>query len=184
MENIIKTIIALALICFFVSPACAADPFFDEEFKAYEREYWANHKSCWELDTNIKRNDCKKAYKARMANDPRERGSKAYFEKHYKPLAYDALEEKFLELKVLQKKAPDFAMLSDRPHGVVDSRIIMAELNHINMLQGQREKVLYCEKQKKSIENLNHSMSDLPPVCKQYFAEKRVEEKLNSQGVQ
>jgi len=66
----------------------------------------------------------------------------------HKPLAYDALEEKFLELKVLQKKAPDFAMLSDRPW-VVDSRIIMADRNHINMLQGQRESLLLREAKEK-----------------------------------
>ena len=184
MENIIKAIIALALICFFVSPVCAADPFFDEEFKAYEEESFANLKACWKLDSSIKRNDCNKSYKSKMANDARARGSRAYFEKHYKGLGYDILEEKFLELKVLQRNAPNFAISSDRPNGVVSGKVLSAELNHINMLQGQREKVLYCEKQKKSIENLNHSMSDLPPVCKQYFAEKRVEEKLNAQGVQ
>ncbi len=184
MENIIKTIIALALICFFVSPVCAADPFFDEEFKTYEAERFSNLKACIKLKSNIERNDCNKSYQERMANDPRDRGSRAYFEKHYKGLDYETLEEKFLELKVLQKKAPRFAMLSDRPHGVVDSGIIMAELNHINRLQGQREKALYCEGEKARLERLNYSLSILPPVCNEYFAEKRVEEKLNAQGVQ
>ena len=186
MENIMKIVIVLVAALFLGSPVLAADPFFDEDFKQYEDEYKAGLDACWKLKSNRERNACDKSFDKKMAGDARKRGSETYFDLHYKSLNYDDLEEKFLELKALHKKAQGFDPLKmeRRPHGVVGKGVIMAELGFINQLQAERELAAHCEEQKRLTESLQFSMSSLPSVCKQYFAEKKIEERLKRQGVE
>ena len=119
-----------------------------------------------------------------MGSDRRNRGTEAYFENHYKPLDFDSLEEKILELKVLQKKAKSYGGWEDHPHGVVSQEILGAELGLIFRLQAERARAINCEQEKQSIESLQYSLDSMSPACKQYFAEIAVEARLKSQGLE
>lgn len=185
MEKLLKALVLLIGVasCFVAGPVLADDLFSDADFKAYEEAYFSESRACLKLKKSAERNACKVAHKKKFAGDPRQRGSKAYFEKHYKPLDYNALQERYMELTVLKKKAPTFPVWGDRPYGVLSQRIIASELHHIELLQGERELVMYCEDNKERLKKLNMSMSRLPQACKQYYAEKAVEKKLAGKGL-
>ena len=181
MEKIMKIITALIFVSFLGFPVCASSLFLDNDFKKYEDEYWIAYAECINLKTNREKTPCEEKHSTKFANDPRKRGSETYFEKHYKSLDFETLDHKFLELKVLQKKAPRISAFDDRPHGVVSQAILEAEMRLIYALQAERQHAMKCEEEKRSIEAVTASMNSMSPTCKQYFAEKAIEERLNSQ---
>ena len=182
MEKIMKIVIALIAVGFFFSLALAGDPYLDEGFKQYEEEYWAGFDKCLQVKSTLQRTACEKKLDQKMASDPRNRRSNAYFEMHYASLDFQLLEERLFELKVRQKNAPSFVMARSRPHGVVSKKMLTSEISRIQGLQNERRQGMACDQEKKSIEGLQYSLDSLSSACKQYFVEKKVAEKLNARS--
>jgi len=178
MEKILRFLLFITFVLGSITFASAKDHFLDEDFKQYEESYWAEMEKCWKLRTNREQIPCEEKVDLAFDNDPRERGSEAYVHKHYTSLGYAAMEEKLLELKVLQKKAPSYEMNFERPHGVLSKQIFGSEISFLQQILAEGALAADCRKMQQTNEKLGLSADQLPPACQQYFREKAMEEKL------
>jgi hypothetical protein len=183
MENFLKIFLIILLVVGLAGNGVAGDLFFDEKFKQFEDEHQAKMRSCWKIKSHKAEVECEKKQQSKWKVDPRRRGGKTYFDKHYAVLDFKTLEKRLEELKVLYKKAPKFSWTEKQKPGVLHSEVFGAEIQMIERLQAERYRVTYCEGQKKHLEEINFTMERLPEVCKQYFKEKEVEERLKKKGL-
>jgi hypothetical protein len=183
MENFLRVFLVVLVVGLLAGNSFAADLFFDEDFKHFQDEHQIKNQKCTKLKTIGKRMDCEDAAMEAWKVDVRRRGGEAYFNKHYVVLDFDALESRLDELKILSKKAPKFRITEGQKPGVLYDAIFRAEIQMVEQLQAERYRVTYCEGQKKHLEEINFTMERLPEVCKQYFKEKEVEERLKKKGL-